>query len=1157
MKKRAPIKLFKKATSEAAISTVVAFALLFSLTVQAVAPAGFLLAQDDDITVQTEDGQDAENNQDGQDGADEPQDTDPGDNTQGSDGPDGTNDGLTVIDTGDVDVDADVDNDVNTNLTQQQGSSTTPTSTDSGEPDEPNGTSSPTSSEPLVNGTSSPTSSEPLVEESQTDEPSQADNEPPGLPQNVTAEVISDTQVNLNWEAATDNVGVAGYYIYLDLWSEPIATLGSNVLFYADTAREPETEYTYGISAFDAAGNEGARSLPVIVTTPASNDSEDLEPEENSTSTSALLSTQDNNDTANSTDPLIVKNANDGEVDSGVGADGNSGENTGSNNDGDVLIDTGDVDVDADVDSTVNTNVTDPGFDELADGCQTPDNNCGADGNLDAENQNTATTTTGVDADGNSGDNDASSNDGDVEIDTGDVDVDVNVSNVVNTNITGNGEFNAVDVQDDAQGDLDHSSSSGDPYQDSEVLQNGGATSTSLEVSNANDANVSNEIDVDANSGHNTASGNGGGAFIETGNVNVDVNVSNVVNTNISGNDWFYSIVNIFGDWEGDYILPNRSTTSQQSQDDSNSVPVDVQVRNGNTADVINDIALQASSGNNLASGDGTVLTGASNAVANIFNLINSNLFGSGWDFVKVNIFGNWSGQIFGLPDGAEYFETKDGILIWNGHNPEASDLVAQQQGYQFNSGSSIVVNNENHATVTNTIDVLANSGNNTAADNDGASIVRTGNVDAQVNVSNIVNTNLFGDNWLYSLINVFGNWLGNLEFGRPDLWVSEVKLVKNEPVRQGEIVTYMFNYGNRGDGTAEDVYIYDDYHEGLLNIVSLNGGRLMDGGVQWSVGKLAPGQTGTISYQVEMDGPINNSGDFMVENQVVIFSGQQEDRNMADNFSSSAFSANTGRATQPHSVQVALGDSRPKAGPNGWKNAELKITKTHNAGVRTARGLTVSYTIVVENIGDLSAFDTVVQDVLKDGEGNEVATNQWPLDEVYGNEEITINYDIELTENAPLGTYLNSAIVEGWSEPLDRWITATASAELEVGLSGQGAFEEVLDSLGLEDIVTPPAESLSEDGEWEYVSDSLAIGPSQVVRTQRPDVVNTDSDDFDGADLANAGTVLGAISTGGNDQPPAAGQSLDTQIMTMFIWLLFLIAALMYLGVRGAFQPL
>ena len=93
------------------------------------------------------------------------------------------------------------------------------------------------------------------------------DTQAPSDPTGVTASAINATQVDINWQASTDNVGVAGYTIYRD--DAVLATVPGSSLAYSDYSGYPSTTYTYSVDAYDLAGNHSAQSSPVSVTMPA------------------------------------------------------------------------------------------------------------------------------------------------------------------------------------------------------------------------------------------------------------------------------------------------------------------------------------------------------------------------------------------------------------------------------------------------------------------------------------------------------------------------------------------------------------------------------------------------------------------------------------------------------------------------------------------------------------------------------------------------------------------------------------------------------------------------------------------------------------------------------------------------------------------------
>lgn len=86
---------------------------------------------------------------------------------------------------------------------------------------------------------------------------------PPSIPVGLTATASSPSQINLSWTASSDNVGVSGYHIYRS--SALIAT--TTTTFYQDVGLNPNTSYSYSVSAFDVAGNQSAQSIAVNATT--------------------------------------------------------------------------------------------------------------------------------------------------------------------------------------------------------------------------------------------------------------------------------------------------------------------------------------------------------------------------------------------------------------------------------------------------------------------------------------------------------------------------------------------------------------------------------------------------------------------------------------------------------------------------------------------------------------------------------------------------------------------------------------------------------------------------------------------------------------------------------------------------------------------------
>src|SRR5881392_3830045 len=90
------------------------------------------------------------------------------------------------------------------------------------------------------------------------------DTQAPSIPTNLAASAITPTTLTLSWNAATDNVAVAGYRVYLN---------GTLLLSPSSTSAQiieltPNFTRSFTVAAFDAAGNASAPSAPLSVTTP-------------------------------------------------------------------------------------------------------------------------------------------------------------------------------------------------------------------------------------------------------------------------------------------------------------------------------------------------------------------------------------------------------------------------------------------------------------------------------------------------------------------------------------------------------------------------------------------------------------------------------------------------------------------------------------------------------------------------------------------------------------------------------------------------------------------------------------------------------------------------------------------------------------------------
>ena len=85
---------------------------------------------------------------------------------------------------------------------------------------------------------------------------STTDETAPSAPADLAA-VAAETSITLSWTASTDNIGVAGYTIYLN--TDSIDTVTGTTYTLADL--ETATTYTFEVEAFDEAGNKSGKTI--------------------------------------------------------------------------------------------------------------------------------------------------------------------------------------------------------------------------------------------------------------------------------------------------------------------------------------------------------------------------------------------------------------------------------------------------------------------------------------------------------------------------------------------------------------------------------------------------------------------------------------------------------------------------------------------------------------------------------------------------------------------------------------------------------------------------------------------------------------------------------------------------------------------------------
>ena len=380
-----------------------------------------------------------------------------------------------------------------------------------------------------------------------------------------------------------------------------------------------------------------------------------------------------------------------------------------------------------------------------------------------------------------SGDNAQVDNDGSVSLLTGDSSADGTLINQGNTNVTqaDDDAFQASASTDDslAQGSEAENFNTGE---DSTNFASATEVDT-LTVTNDNQAYADNNLTVEGTSGSNLVADNDGSATLTTGDIELIANMLNILNLNITGDDFLHLIVNIFGQLNGTLdlddiaaalglqsddqleVIAQNTATGEDSDNTAEAVKEETtDITNTNSAEVNNTMDVSAVSGQNeVVNNDGTadVITGRIQILANLMNFINANFSGEKWSFIMVNIFGSLTGDII-VPDTQAYLADEGTVLAQNVGAGEDSHSSATATSEVTTS-----VTNTNSVDLTNTINADGISGENDQSgnDDDGTHTLATGAVDVATQLMNFLNFNITGNNWVFLIVNVFGTWMGQI----------------------------------------------------------------------------------------------------------------------------------------------------------------------------------------------------------------------------------------------------------------------------------------------------------------------------------------------------------------------------------------------------------
>ena len=425
---------------------------------------------------------------------------------------------------------------------------------------------------------------------------------------------------------------------------------------------------------------------------------------------------------------------------------------------------------------------------------------------------------------------------------------------------------------------------------------------------------------------------------VDTGNVDVSTNLFNFLNTNIIGGEATVAVINIFGNFKKNILLPSfdqifphvgpriatgadASASIEGATGDSinNAVAIatnDTEITVQNYGGVINELKNRANSGENenVFGDDGdniTVKTGKAKAQTNVLTLANRTCIGCGWFSGFFNILGDWSGRVSGLPDTAKregngksfVVSVEDTDVPGLGGNGVSADASINGTGDDSFNGSaavaarSVKVKTANEGAVINKLNQVADSGSNTIAAIDGKDItVNTGDVSSAMNVGTILNTDVIGGKLVTLAVNLFGSWDGDFIIGDPtDVGVSLTATPSPSPAALGGTITYQINVTNAANGKTTDASVKVTYDNARTTLANAGNGTAGEGNVSFSFLGLVPGAQASATFSVTIKNTLG-SGTHII-NATAAASSSTADNNSANDQSSAAVSVTVGQS--------------------------------------------------------------------------------------------------------------------------------------------------------------------------------------------------------------------------------------------------------------------
>lgn len=266
-----------------------------------------------------------------------------------------------------------------------------------------------------------------------------------------------------------------------------------------------------------------------------------------------------------------------------------------------------------------------------------------------------------------------------------------------------------------------------------------------------NNAEITNDINLNATSGDADVTNNTEAGDATSGDAAATANIINLVNTIIGANESFVGTINIHGNVYGDILISSEFIPQLIADNADNVMTMDMPLSTNINDDqtIVNNINLNAATGDATVDGNteaGNASTGNAQTKLTVLNLTGREVDAENATLVFVNVKGKWVGLIVDARQGATAAAFGGGMT--KNTVKDSSEL-----------------NVDNQTAITNNINLTAQSGDASVVGNTKAGGAKTGNATASANISNISNSKLNIRNfvrWLF--INIDGDLIGKVQ---------------------------------------------------------------------------------------------------------------------------------------------------------------------------------------------------------------------------------------------------------------------------------------------------------------------------------------------------------------------------------------------------------